>query len=74
MHCTVGVDRTRNGVGIAVHSTDRSVWASVAYTPAIARQIAHDILVAAEVAEALGGPTDDLVESCSAGRPDRGQS
>ena len=66
--CAVFTDTRFNGVCVRVTdlNDDGSIKsvASVVYTPTIARQVAHDILVEADKIDALGGPTADLSTFC----------
>jgi hypothetical protein len=66
--CAISTDKRLSGVCIRIAEVDdRNVVTnatSVVYTPAIARQVAHDILIEADKVDALGGPTPELTKLC----------
>jgi hypothetical protein len=65
--CAVFTDKNKNGVCICVVNFEDQKevsQGSIVLTPAIARQIAHDILVEADKIDALGGPTEALKNIC----------
>ena len=67
---SASTDPRHRGVTICITQFDNQVETGsihVTYTPALARQIAHDILVEADKADALGGPTEALEAACGPG-------
>jgi hypothetical protein len=68
--CDVETNRQLNGVLIrVVHFDDRGTIVNqtdVIYTPAIARDIARNLLAEADKVEALGGPSQELTALCVA--------
>ena len=68
--CSASTDPRHRGVTICITQFDNQVATGsiyVTYTPALARQVAHDILVEADKADALGGPTKELEAVCGPG-------
>lgn len=64
------VDKNSNGVVIVIEMLDEKThkvvnFASVMYTPEVARTVAHDIVVNSDKADALGGPTAELLAVCT---------
>ena len=67
-YASVCTDKRFNGVCVRVTDLDDrgvpSSSASVVYTPALARELAREILIEADKVDALGGPTATLSTLC----------
>jgi|HubBroStandDraft_2_1064218.scaffolds.fasta_scaffold400380_2 hypothetical protein len=69
--CWVSMDAHYRGVHVGISEIDANGKAiktiSVVYTPALAREIANEILIHADKVDALGGPTAELSAICVPG-------